>query len=428
VAKLNAPCEFHFRESLVRDAVRSLRERTGVPFGAWELTLERDQSLDQVWCHLPAAPLRENMQLLIDAIDHEHYTYDQISELALPETDIVDDQDLFVTEIFDLRPRLLGHGELQVGRLVETILEPDIWPDVGGPGGLDRFRNCQVVRCHPRTMARFRDLLAVLNEHVASHEPKRWRGEPITGEALNRPLKYRFPADEVFLRQAALAARDEQLRQRLQERVSIELPEQNLGEAILEVAKRCELLVVLHGLPKGFDPAHSSIRLVAHEEPLGEVLQRLIGDEQKAIWRIYGGYLTVVAPHEEIPAETGFLYSVDDLLVPRGKWLPGQLIRTIEERLENSDGDIDGVYPENRRFAQAEAELHIGNLLWFEADPPQPGRAIVEDILRRLRSGELQPLPKKQSDERYYHRYRFYGIPSSIKSIDELLSDGTLNP
>ena len=95
--------------------------------------------------------------------------------------------------------------------------------------------------------------------------------------------------------------------------------------------------------------------------------------------------------------------------------LPGQLVRTLEQGLHKADGDGAAYYP-NPPFlgsGSAYVYLHIGNLLKLDAYPEQPARTIVEDTLRRLRTGELQPLPKKPGDERYYHRPYSPIIPAS---------------
>jgi hypothetical protein len=404
-ARLRAPFELHYRETLVRDLLADLCERGDVSFPELEQTFSA--RLDQVWCHLPAAPLEDNLRLLFTACDFDLTELDHVSRTGASVL-YWDPLDTQATELFDLRPRLVGSGqEWRVANLLELVFDPDSWDSVGGPGNIEQFREMLVVRNQPATVDHVRDFLAALNEHVKSSSPKVWRGQPLSGDALNRPLELYGASDATRTWREGFAAREAVLRQKLHQRVSVDLQEQTVGEAILAVAREHDLPIVIHAITRPFDPNDRLPTLKEGDLPLADVLQRLIGDPEAVVWRVQDGCLMVAAPQQVREPQARLLYAVDDLLLPRGPLLPGQLVRTIEQRLAKSEAKQDVPYSLRYNLSpgpHAEASLHLGNLLWLEATPAQPAQDIVEQILRDLRSGELQALPAQEGDLHYYHQ------------------------
>ena len=135
--------------------------------------------------------------------------------------------------------------------------------------------------------------------------------------------------------------------------------------------------------------------------PLGELLQQLIGDREGYHWTCDAGYLTIA---EQLPARQEHLseyYSVADLVVPRGPLQPGQLVRTLVQALQKN------VRPNNDPFTWLRCEFYFRQLLRIDARTELPVRAAIEDLLRRLRSGDLQPLPLLDLDAE-----RNFGLPA----------------
>jgi hypothetical protein len=98
----------------------------------------------------------------------------------------------------------------------------------------------------------------------------------------------------------------------------------------------------------------------------------------------------------------GFLYCVDDLIMPRGPLRPKQLIRTLEMAVLDTDGDGD-LNDESQTDPQVVSlEFHLGNLLWFNPDQSDIDRTRFESVLRNLRSGKLKPVEVQAGDSDFY--------------------------
>lgn len=380
----------------------------------------------RVWCNLPAQPLRDNLELLFTAKGHD---LRYLEQATTPEEMILyDDSQLQVTEVFDLRPWLTaGNTTLNVDELIRKIVYPETWTDNGGSGHADIFRQSLVVQNHPRVTRRVRDLLSALEGYAAVGQAKQWRGEALTVEALNRPLELWSPNDPEVLRQKKFAARNAEIKEKLKQRVSVSIQHKELRTALLELAREYQLPIILHQFPSledfepGNDPfsglstrcvyvslksADDKVNFEARDQPLGEVLQQLIGDPSQLVWQVSDGHLTVTTPALKFVDQTsGYLYCVDDLLLPRGSLRPKQLIRTLEMAVLDTDGDGD-VNDESQSDPQVVSlDFHFGNLLWFNQDQSSIDRTRFEALLRDLRSGKLKAVETLKGDSDYSKPY-----------------------
>lgn len=379
-----------------------------------------------LWCNLPAQPLRDNLELLFTA---KGYDLQYLEQVANPEEKPADydDSKLLVTEVFDLRPWLTaGSTTLSVDELVRKVIHPETWADNGGTGQAIIFRDSLVVRSHPRVMSRVRDLLAALDRYSTMGQAKVWRKQSLVGDALNKPLDLWGPNDLEVIRQKKFAARNSEIEQKLKQRVSVNLQKKKIRTALLDLAREYQLPMILHELPSlgrapVIDPFgglttpstyvslavnDDRVSIEARDQPLGEILQQLIGDPAELVWLVNDGRLTITSPGIKLVDQTpGHLYCVDDLIMPRGPLRPKQLIRTLEMAVRDTDGDGDFNDESPTDPQVVSLEFHIGNLLWFNQDQSNIDDARFEAMLRDLRSGKLKPVEALKGDSDYSKPY-----------------------
>jgi hypothetical protein len=133
-----------------------------------------------------------------------------------------------------------------------------------------------------------------------------------------------------------------------------------------------------------------------HNQPLANVLQSLGENRENRRLFVERGFATLSAQEEQASGPTDFLFSVDDLLVPRGPLQPGQLVRTLLKPLEDSNP-----MPTISQWKLNRFQIYCGKLLWLYSNQGEPSRLNVQESLRKLRSGELQPLPAIETDREF---------------------------
>lgn len=391
-ARLETPLGFEYRGEKRPQAIRDLLHRGGVQVAGLEDT-SLLQAQVRFWCYLPERPLRDNLTSVIDAWDVEPGYLDHVLlSTATPpaQVDLTERMSLY---IFDLRPWLRSRPSMPgLDGLITSAIDPDSWGDVGGPRSARVYRDLLILHCSPQVAHRVRQFLAALADHLAPG-PRQWRGVPLAGEVLNRPLSLEFEpasARERFLRESR-----QEIAQLLQKRVTVHIGGQNLGNAIIDLARDHQLPVLIAS--RWVDLEERMVTLTAEDLPLGEVLQRLVSDPSQHAWRIESGCLVLRYVNRQEYAEyQPYLYNVDDLILPRGKLRPKQLVRTLLTTISDNDleDEIGWYYPY--------LDMDFGNFLspTFEVDNVT-GREMFEQLLRDLRSGKLRPLPAQKGDSDY---------------------------
>lgn len=389
-ARLQTSLGFEYRGVETRDAIPDVLHRGCVQV-AGLVDSGLLNSYAPLWCYLPERPLRDNLTSLLIACDVEpaYLTHILLSEARPPaHVDPIEPLSLY---IFDLRPWLRSRPSMPgLEGLIVSAIDPDSWGDVGGPGSARVYRDQLILHCSPQVAHRVRQFLAALADHLAPG-PRQWRGVPLAGEVLNRPLSLEFePADtrERFLRESR-----QEIAQLLQKRVTVHFARQNLGSAIIDLAREHQLPVIASS--RWDEMKELFVTISANDLPLGEVLEQLVNGVPHSSWRIESGCLVLRYFNRWEHAEyQPYLYNVDDLIMPRGKLRPKQLVRTLLTTI--SDNDLEDEIGWQHLF------MDFGNFLTptFDVDNVS-GREMFEQMLRDLRSGQLRPLPAEKGDSDY---------------------------
>lgn len=415
--RLAEPATFQFRGVVEQEAFAQIFESRGIRLpGLEEEGISRDS---KIWCYLPKRPLHENLEILLAGTGYELRFLEQVTT-ADDEEPPYADESLIATEVFDLRPWMTTHRTLlTVPSLLECVVERDHWDTIGGPGSCDAWNDLLVVRAHPRVLGRIRSFVATLEKYVGGGK-REWRVQSLAGDLWSQPLDLCGPDDPDFRRQQRFQASHEEILRKLKQPVTVKIQDKEIGAALVDLAREYELPLIFTSVnapsPLESDPfgaletkravyvaqrGAATVTIDAENQPLGEILQQISGDPTYRVWRVANGHLTLGSPdidYEERPPF--FLFSVDDLLTPRGALRPKQLIRTVEKAL--SGAAPRGADGKPKEFT---CDFHFGNLLQVYNDYDEVTREQIEKILRQLRSGELQPLPAEKGDGNYYEPY-----------------------
>lgn len=392
-ARLETPIACEYRGEKRPQALTDVLQRGGVQIPGLDEQLKRDQL--RFWCYLPKRPLRDNLESLLGACDFDVAYLEQALPREVSPPAIVDRHEQLNCYVFDLRPWLTEQRKMpEVTGLITSVIDPDTWQDAGGPNSLQTYDDLLFCRCPPHVANRVREFLAALVEHCAPRAapktPRLWRGQPLAGDALNRPLNMIFGPPDFW--QRSIAA-NKQIRQQLQQRVTLSIASKSLGAAVFELAREHNLPLIASTRWTDFEARE--IDFHATDMPLGELLQQLVGEGNA--WRLEYGCLVLRHTHGHYqPADVAvqtYAYSVDDLIAPHGPFLRKQIIRTLLSTI--ADNDLDDEIDVSYQGMSVE----FGNLLTasFYIDN-ESGRALFEQLLRALRSGQLRPLPEIEED------------------------------
>ena len=402
-AKLSGPRELHYAAITLNGLLNDIRSQNGVSLPQFEWLASRTR--DAIWCHFPAAPLRENLQLLLTALNYELYLLDHVDDPLAPlSAEYFDSSQPMTIEICDLRPWLSGPKATSTSHFLELVNSRDGWysrgrtirhPAPAVQGNMDcLFQDLLVVKSTPRLALRTKDLLQLLEEHERSGQ-RVWQGKQLTPELLAKPLPLRLADDPVEIWQRELDRRMAALQPRMEQLVSVDYRDLNLGEALLKLARDHHIPLLVYAFHRRFDPWSAKITFTAQDKPLGEVLQSLLGDPADVTWRIQSGCVIVLAAKGESRREQGQLYSIADLVHPRGPLSPEQVRHTLQYAVAppapHAPPPVSG--PADELFY---IQLPFDNLLWLLTERLDQRQAF-ETALQELRSGELKTLTEQQT-------------------------------
>lgn len=368
-AILERPISLQYANATLADVARDQRERGFVPLTPIGESRVLFKGQSPIWCYLPERPLGENLTTLFAA--RGHHFIEQRDELQVRWREQVEqDYSGLACEVFDLRPWLAPQrpDDMRVWDAVAYMTEPGVWNTYGwnGRGSLAQFGDLLIVRCEPRYLPRIHELLKLLIERVRSPEPNFWRGKVIAGDELNRPLTI-WPADEAAL------AREAELRHKLLTPASANFQRSKLGDALLALASRHQLPVVLRSVLPNNRRLDERITYQATDKPLGEILQEMVGDPDIVEWHVGPDCLTIVELLRPRLSRPGYWYSIADLVRAKGAQR-GELL----ERMLDRQSRIDRVHRDDRviRFVH-------NDFLWLDGN--EDDRPWLENQLRRLR-------------------------------------------
>jgi hypothetical protein len=118
-----------------------------------------------VFCDWPPAPLRDQLQRLLEPLNLAVISRDNVLQV----TSVEDAESNLAIRLYDVRPLIdadLGFASLN-GLIAEllTRIEPDSWSDQGGPGSIIHFRGLLIVTQSQRLQRKVREFLAAAEEH-----------------------------------------------------------------------------------------------------------------------------------------------------------------------------------------------------------------------------------------------------------------------
>lgn len=408
--RLNAPLEFEYRGVVESDRRRDIYRRGGLV-----LPIRSDQKAvheTPLWCYLPPAPLGENLYRLIGDIESDLILLDGVSlgDAALSRYHNLAEYDpyLLARTVFDVRPWISSPDD--ENDLIDLLGQLTEYPFSSGDLESCCYRGLVIVQCHPQLIPRVNDLVNRLRDFLVPRQNRQWNGRNLAGADLCKSLELFTPTAA----EARRAAQNAEINRKLQEPVTVTIWNQRLGDALLAIAREQQLPLIAISRPTPFDPLTKIVNYAAQNKPLGQVLQDLIGSPEHYKWLVNHGRLTVVESYVGGSEPVNFFYDVEDLVVPRGKFQPGQLVRTLMQPLQGNDLQKSGEWS-FQNWTSTQFGFYFGKILQLHSRPELPNRERVEQTLRQLRSGELKALPVQAGDEDFnipnYPPYSTGSIP-----------------
>jgi hypothetical protein len=315
-AALDQPIALRFVDTPLCDAVAWIAGKLKAPIVVNARRLgEVGVQLDTpITCDLPAAPLRNQLNLILSQLD---LTFEVRHEaLAITTREDAESPDHLTIRVYDIRPHLdRDLGVTSYGRhlidLVQMLIEPESWVEVGGPGSIQEFRGLVVVSQREATHERIQRLFTALERNCLR------RVKP----AMEQPTVVRVDA----------TPRQAQIEELLEQPTDISLQEVPLESAL-------EYLAELYGLPLVLDRRRldqagvglESLVSISRQEITRRSALRQILDEIGLTWRIRDEVLLVTTTDrlDDLPIVA---YRIDDL-VEAGPGLqdPGPLIDLVQ--------------------------------------------------------------------------------------------------
>lgn len=335
LAAYNQPVKLSYRGEPLTKVLAELRQQHSLPiYLSSRISGALIEPNQPVWCHLPAAPLRINLDILLRSFDlavavYPHYL------LVMPSTNLpADGQQLAV---WDIRGPL---GKNQSGNdadRLEYFLEASL-AELTRRSQLpaQRVSGLLVVQQTHEELNAAEGLFALARSGIYANTPQLQGTGKLRGEALNQPVPIRIP----------IALDEASLLEKLQVGETIQVRELPLREILWQLTEQHDLPISPILVPNGGLDFDKTTRFECNDLPLAEVLQQLIGGPEVGWWDTSGGYLRIstVAP-EEVSEEATFkadhqfdrkLFFVGDLIAPRGRHTPQDLSTRIENDIIDS--------------------------------------------------------------------------------------------
>ncbi|WP_425615496.1 hypothetical protein NA78x_005417 [Anatilimnocola sp. NA78] len=349
---LEQPAELKYNQVPLREVISELQDRFSICIHLNDRSVDPEEL---VWCHLPKRRLAENLSEMLGALDLDFCLKSDYIEID--SDDYAQDLSSSYWEIYDLRS--FAVRRFDIAHELEEFRALD--------GTNVSLGNLFVVRQTRDSSEELRELLKLIQ-----------RGAPSTSVS-SEPLTWLTPAD---------AKSQAELNGKLGALDSVNFRRTKLSDALQILAVRHELPLAQIAVPGGI-PVDAVVNYQAENRPLREILSKLIGSNPANCRVTRTGFLRFTVPTELNPVvSVGALYDVSDLLVPRGKLQPGQLLRTLKGETKAKDEGL-GV--------QSQAELFFDHLLSVGA--PELIQQEYQQALKKLRDGSLQQLPVQPGDK-----------------------------
>jgi hypothetical protein len=177
-AALDRPIAVRFQGAPLGDVCSQLSGRLGfkVVLDVRKLDEAGVNTNATITCDFPAAPLRSQLQWILDELELTWAVRDEVLLITTPE----EAESQLLTEVFDVRslidPDLGTLDEDELIELVTSAISPQSWDEVGGPGSQTIFRGLLVISQTDDVLLEVEGLLTALLRHCrpyAARDPSR---------------------------------------------------------------------------------------------------------------------------------------------------------------------------------------------------------------------------------------------------------------
>lgn len=365
LAALERPVDAALVETPLNEAIAEYSRQAQVPLVISAKRLEEaGVNLDTpVTLRTPAAPLADQLSLLLDAKELAFDLRHDLVEITTPES--VDRVNRMPIRVYDVRPLVnpASAARLAVSprNLVNSLIDRDSY-DVGGPGVAVEYHGLLVVRNTRDVQQRVAQLLAALGKHVVTENPSAAVAERgIDIDPAREPLE------------------------RLLERpIDVAITGRPLAQVLEELSTR-------HGFPLVNSPPLERtlidqvrpITYVAAGRPLGTVLDEVLTPVRGA-YTIRHGAVIVSDVGDCASAPSVRLYRADDLQQRLGLSLDELAVRVKEGTHELNPGAAGGWIDHGGTATLR--ELGSG---WLAVAAPLRMQHRVADFLTEQRTGKV---------------------------------------
>lgn len=389
LAVLQEPAELVYVDVPLKDVLADLQQQFG-------LAIEIDtfpQEVTAIWCHLPAQPLRENLERMLAP-------YELSLVVAGPRVQILPQYEAlrlgdsrgFEFEAYNIRQLLRArrNGQQEVAELFLAFADDSDFRRTGGDGVLVPFQELLVARQRPAGLDRVRQVFSAI-EPQALRTPGQVRADALANQSAP------FFVDTGLWETPAAAALRKELQAKLDRPITISFEQQKPLTALLALSRQYQLPIVHPGYQHTEVDTEREITFTARDEALADVLARFLPADNTKQWLVgRDGTLQTWYP-DFLPGSQGranrWLFDVSDLLQPAGPLLPGQLHRMLYASLPNAAG-----------FGIGRQKLHLGRFLEVST---KLQRDWFQHTLHELRTGKLKPVPRVRGDEQENSEERF---------------------
>jgi hypothetical protein len=303
-----------------------------------------------ILCRLPARPLEENLRTIVQAMGLELLPLG--GRIAIVDPEFHRQMQTNAWDIYDLRGWQAQHQHAP-GQITNFVakFEPDSWLTIGGPGSATWLDGLLVVGNRPDIVRRVREAV-----RAATTEPHTDLAQ------LSSP---QFHRGEETLHQET--ARQETHR-KLQQSVSASFQKVKRADAILTMASRYDLPLLMDNWGFGAFDFDGQVSLKFEDQPLGDVLQQLTGDPYfvEYVVRPGGTVSFIPSPGYEPPPDEWNFFEVGDLVHPRGNRSALELFDAIRANWPTDFDDTDPYVHLDRFLAvviSAEEAKTMGKIL-----------------------------------------------------------------
>lgn len=398
LAVLKEPAELVYVDVPLKNVLADLQQRFGLAIEIESFP----QEVTAIWCHLPAQPLRDNLERMLAPYQLSLVIEGQRVQI-LPQFEALglDDSRGYEFEAYNIRQLLRArrNGHPEIAELLLAFADDSDFRRTGGEGVLVPFQELLVARQRPAGLDRVRQVLSAI-EPQALRSPRQVRADALANRSAP------FFVDTGLWETPAAAALRKELQAKLDRPITISFEQQKPLTALLALARQYQLPIVHPGYQHAEVDAEREITFTARDEALADVLARFLPPDNTKQWLVgKDGTLQTWYP-EFLPGSDAraarWLFDVFDLLQPAGPLLPGQLHRMLHASLPTATG-----------FGLSRQHLHLGRFLEVNT---KLQRDWFQHTLHELRTGKLEPILPIQGDEQENSAERF--LPPERVEVD----------